>query len=89
MKHNNATKVVFRCWKDGDVLALFPELLADNHGQLCDSYEHVGQHGAADYHGCLQQTRPAKPKEYVALEMELKQIGYTLRIIQRYQRAKR
>ena len=40
------TVVVFRKWKtNGDIIALFPELPADNEGYLCDSYEHVGQHG--------------------------------------------
>lgn len=57
-------KVVFRKWKDtGDVIALFPELPSDIYGWFCDSYEHVGQHSGADYHGVIRQTVPAAPHE--------------------------
>ena len=42
--------VVFRRWKDGgNIIALFPELPADLYGNHCDAYEHVGQHGGADW----------------------------------------
>jgi hypothetical protein len=74
------TKVVFRVWKDtGDVIALFPELPADKWGHYCDSYEHVGQHGAASPN-LVSHTSPAQPEEYAALASELRQIGYDLDI---------
>ena len=78
------TAVVFRKWKDnGQVIALFPELPADNYGWFCDSYMHIGQHGGADYHGVVQQTTPASRRESAALVSELRRIGYRLRPMRR------
>ncbi len=76
----DVTPVVFRVWKgkDGTVVALFPTLPADNSGRLCESYEHIGQHGGADYAGCIRRTRPATPEEYARLKAELTTIGYNL-----------
>lgn len=68
-------RVVFRRWKEGGVIALFPDQ-PEGRG-LVNSYEHVGQHGAADYHGVVRDTKPAKPAEYRGLLRELKNIGYT------------
>lgn len=76
--------VVFRRWKEtGDVIALFPELPADNLGRYCISYEHIGQHGAADYCLVIRQTLPATPDESAALAAQLTHIGYRLRPVQR------
>ncbi len=76
--------VVFRRWRDcGTIIALFPELPADIYGDYCGSYEHVGQHGGADYWGVIQQTVPAKPHEYADLAEELTRIGYRLRPVRR------
>lgn len=77
------TVVIFRKWPDGDILALFPTVPGDVFGNLCNSYEHVGQHGNADYHGCIRQTKPAKPSEYADLKKELGRIGYNLVIRKR------
>ena len=54
------TKVVFRQWrsKPHEIIALFPEVPADLDGYTCMSYEHVGQHGAADYEGVMAATWP-------------------------------
>lgn len=72
-------RVVFRRWRGGGgVIALFPELPANIHGIYCDSYEHVGQHGGADYPGVVRQTAPASPEESAALAAELTRIGYRL-----------
>ena len=81
------TIVIFRKWNrkvcgDG-ILALFPEEAADNDGIFCNSYEHVGQHSAADYVGCIAETRPALPREYRDLAHELRRIGYKLDIRKR------
>ena len=72
--------VIFRRWKyyDGDVIALFPELPADVHGMQCMSFEHVGQHGSADYHEVMHNTEPATPEEYGGLRAELEDRGYVL-----------
>ena len=81
------TKVVFRKWtgKDfkGDIIALFPEIPASNDGYLCQSYEHIGQHGAADYNHCLTKTVPADQAEYADLKKELESIGYCLKVVNR------
>lgn len=77
--------VVFRKWpksEGGDVLALFPYEIEDNVGN-CLSYQHIGQHGAANYGACIARTKPAKPEEYAQLKAELEQIGYVLTIRKR------
>ena len=78
-----ATEVVFRTWrKGGTVLALFPGIDAGN--GMCQSYEHVGQHGGADYAHCIAQTRPATLAEYAELQAELCARGYDdLRVCRR------
>ena len=81
-------KVVFRKHPDGDIVALFPELSED--GSSCVSYEHVGQHGSADYAYCISRTKPAKPEEYSDLLAELKTLGYdSLKVVLSYRIAKR
>ena len=78
------TLVVFRRWKDnGDIIALFPELPSDIYGFYCDSYEHVGQHGGADYYGVIQATKPVAKKDAKSLARELTRIGYRLKPIKR------
>jgi hypothetical protein len=79
--------VVFRRWKDcGTVIALFPEIPADIHGSFCEAYEHVGQHGGADFHGVIQATVPVQPVEAADLAEELARIGYNLRPVRRTSR---
>lgn len=76
--------VVFRKWKDGfGVIALFPEIPADLYGRYCESYEHVGQHGGADYWGVVMNSRPANKEESADLAEELTRIGYQLRVIKK------
>lgn len=92
MNDNDITKVVFRKWKEnglgknltGDgIIALFPEWIVNEYKHFCQSYEHVGQHGGADYAGVIRGTRPAEPEEYAALKKELENIGYKLLIRKR------
>lgn len=77
------TVVVFRRFPGGEVLALFPFVDA-GHG-LCSSYMHTGQHGGADYAGCVEETRPADVSEpdVAALARELEARGYRLDVRQR------
>ena len=77
--------VVICVWKgdDSDVFALFPVLPADNYGNLCTSYQHVGQHSAADYRLCIRNSRPAREAEAADLLAELRGIGYNPRTIKR------
>ena len=80
------TVVIFRKWRDksGDVIAFFPEIPSDTASPYnCLSYEHVGQHGGADYRGCINRTRLAKPDEYKELENELTGRGYDLLVVTR------
>lgn len=71
------TPVVYRVFKDGgDVIALFPTIQGDVSGRYCESYQHVGQHGNADYTGCVAASRRASLDEHADLHNELIQIGY-------------
>jgi len=72
------TRVIFRKYKDGDILALFPELSEGGAG--VESYMHIGQHSSADYRGCIASTKPATVAEYKDLQAELESIGYNLLI---------
>lgn len=79
------TKVVFRKFKDGEIIALFPEIQYNEDRKYCMSYTHVGQHGAANYDLRLD-CKLAKPEEYAPLVKELKGIGYNLKIQKRVNR---
>jgi hypothetical protein len=84
---NQTDVVVFRRWRDtNDVIALFPALPADLYGDFCDSYETVGQHSGADYHGVVQHTKPCSLNDAADLAAELRRIGYRLRPIKRASR---
>lgn len=78
------TKVIFRRYKGtSDVIALFTQTPASPNPVYCESYMHLGQHGAADPQGTINLTVPAKPDEYSSLEAELLRIGYKLKISKR------
>lgn len=79
------TNVVFRKWLNPNqgIIALFPDMPANIYGRYCDSYECVGQHGAADYHRIIHDSVPASGKESAQLKNELYRIGYRLKPIQR------
>ena len=82
------TPVIFR--KDtpsngSDVFALFPTI--EGSPGHCTCYQHVGQHGSADYIHCVQTSKPATPTEYADLLAELVDYGYgDLKIYKRRQR---
>lgn len=74
--------VVFRTYHvEGDVIALFPTLDAGNYSVTC--YQHIGQHGAADWQRVISDTRLATADEYASLARELEGIGYRLSIRKR------
>jgi hypothetical protein len=79
-----STKVIFRKYKDGDVIALMPETCGNMSAYTCGSYMHIGQHGAADPHVVIAQTKLAKPSEFRELASELRKLGYRLQVIKRY-----
>lgn len=76
------TPIIFRKWrgKDGTIFALFPAECASCNGDTCSSFEHVGQHAAADYGFCIAQSTPATPDEYAALKRELESEPYNYRL---------
>lgn len=77
------TRVAFRTYPDGDVIALFPDEVERDGTVTC--YVHVGQHGGADYTGVVRRTRPATEEEAAELRSELESVGYDdLKPIKRY-----
>jgi hypothetical protein len=83
------TPVLFRVWDkpNSGVIALFPDDVVDDEGHV-GSYEHVGQHGGANYHLVMAASRPALPAEYAALKKELESAPYEyrFRVYQRWTR---
>ena len=78
------TRVVFRRFKEGEIIALFPYMPWTPHGNPGTSYMHTGQHAAADYAGVIAVTRPATAEEYRELLAELTSVGYdNLHILRR------
>jgi hypothetical protein len=77
------TAVIFRMYRTlpKTALALFPYV--DGGPGCCMSYEHVGQHGDANYLSCMGITVPATPEQYKELKVELETIGYNLQVINR------
>jgi len=74
------TKVIFRKFKDGEVIAIFPNELYDwINKDLVWSYMHIGQHGAASK-SLAEEKEIALPEEYANLQEELESIGYVLDI---------
>jgi hypothetical protein len=78
--------VLFRAERSGkfkgDVTAVFPTLPADYEGREMTCYAHIGQHSACSF-DWYRKTRPATPKEFGDLAMELLDIGYRFRIYSR------
>lgn len=69
------TPVIFRKWTNGgEIIAFLPDVSATF--GMCMSYEHVGQHGEADYNSLLHITRLASEKEYHDLLFEMVSYGY-------------
>jgi 16S rRNA G1207 methylase RsmC len=70
------TTVVLRKWPKGEHIALFPYIKADLNGN-CSSYQHTGQHGAADFDHVVKNTEPAYQEDAKDLIDELTNlIGY-------------
>ena len=81
-KDKEVTDVIFRKFKDGEIIGLFP-YIPEFRYKTCVSYMHVGQHGIAHLE-IIRTTKPASETEYLDLFSELEnQIGYKLRIIKR------
>jgi hypothetical protein len=79
-------KVIFRQWDKGcEIIALFPEIATDTLGYHCQSYMHVGQHGAASPR-IIEDTKPANLEDGAVktLIKELTDLGYDLKVIKRF-----
>lgn len=78
------TRVVFRRYSDGQIIALFPDVPWSGRRDEIISYMHLGQHGVADYRYVVATTKPATEKESAGLLNELRQVGYNnIRVIKR------
>ncbi len=85
------TPVIFRRWKKEphSVIALFPTLPGNDNLDTCESYEHIGQHGAADITLMMRKmTVPATLLSFDVRELgdELFKRGYRLTVRQRESR---
>lgn len=82
------TDVIFRRWTSPStinkcIFALFPYVINDIEGNIM-SYEHIGQHGGANYYHCMKRSVPATEEEYKDAYDELTNYcGYNLRIVKR------
>ena len=73
------TRVVFRKFPEGDIIALFPEL-EDRLGRgYIESYMHIGQHGNAS-ELLIEELEIPTQEAYMSLAEELESIGYILDI---------
>jgi len=76
------TKVIFRKFPDGEIIALFPELPGTNDVTTCLNYMHNGQHGSGE--ATCEGTKPCKHYEEAELYLELTAIGYNLTVVTRF-----
>lgn len=72
------TKVIFKKFDSNEVIALFPDEIADPKGNI-SSYMRIGQHGASSPE-LIKDLKNATPKEYFSLKRELESIGYVLKV---------
>jgi hypothetical protein len=89
---NRVTPVIFRKFRNGEIIALFPFHAGNNDGYTCQSFVHVGQHGSADPHLVMRMTKPATEHEANDLIAELTSDPYNyppLRILHRFTDAAR
>jgi hypothetical protein len=80
------TKVIFRKFDNGEVIAIFPEDVGSMNQFTCQSYLHVGQHGSCD-DVLIDELEPASLEEYINLYTELESIGYNLVVCKEYTQA--
>ena len=79
IKDEHTTKMAFRKFNDGDVIALFID--EPEGGSTCQSYMHVGQHGPAS-ESLFDELQPASEQEYTALKEELTGMGYLIEVVE-------
>jgi len=76
------TKVIFRKFSNGEIIALFPELPGNNNPSTCLNYMHIGQHGSglADLSNTQRCTKLESHNLYMELVLA---VGYSLHVISR------
>ena len=74
------TKVIFRKYCNGQIIALFPELGDE---EYCDCYSHIGKYSNTEYHYTMSITQPSNGG---ALKSELEQMGYDLIVCKKMSR---
>jgi len=67
--------VIFRKFPEGDIIALFPDMIENKDKRYINSYMHIGQHSAASVELITELDIPTK-KEITDLRNELHEIGY-------------
>lgn len=75
------TSVVFRKFKEGDIIAIFPYHRTWDGGKI-ECYQHNGQHCQCEA-DIAKITLPANTAEYNDLKIELERIGYNLSVKKR------
>lgn len=75
-------KVIFRKYKNGNIVAIFPYIIWSNSFSTC--FDDEG-HSACDYHHIIKQTKPATEDEYKYRARLLYNFyGYDLKVIKKY-----
>lgn len=77
------TKVIFRKYKDGEIIALFPETIRFSSTYWIDCFTLVGEHSYADYYSTIRNTKLATENEYRNLYDILENRGYNLNVQKR------
>ena len=75
------TRVHFRIFPEGLVIALFPDEEFNYARKEIQSYMQIGQHCGASKE-LITDLQPATPEQYASLLNELTRIGYDLEILQ-------
>ena len=70
------TKVIYRKYPDGEVIAIFPEIPGTIEPHTCTSYMHLGQHAACDPTHVVSTTKPAREEDIADLRRELVRVGH-------------
>lgn len=77
------TKVIFRKYKDGEIIALFPDTIRFSSTYWVDCYTLVGELSYADYFETIRNTKLATENEYKYLYSILENRGYDLKVQKR------
>lgn len=80
-KDDEKTKVIFKKFEDGDIIAIFPDLPGTRDKNTCESYAHIGQHSLCNK-SLIKSLKNATPQEYKDLKSELENlVGYNLDVM--------